>query len=134
MLCVGTEQLQRRALQREIIEKREKMELLTQFIDIFIHLDVYLNEIISQYGAWTYGILFAVIFVETGFVIMPFLPGDSLLFAAGALAALEGSVLNIWLMIILLMTAAILGKLIGHYPIVAAERSGALDGQVEKLL
>ena len=53
------------------------MELLTQFIDIFLHLDVYLNDIISQYGAWTYGILFAVIFVETGLVIMPFLPGDS---------------------------------------------------------
>jgi membrane-associated protein len=91
------------------------MELLTQFIDIFLHLDVYLNDIISQYGAWTYGILFAVIFVETGLVIMPFLPGDSLLFAAGALAALEGSVLNIWLMIVLLMAAAILGDTVNYW-------------------
>lgn len=91
------------------------MELLTQFIDIFIHLDVYLNDIISQYGSWTYGILFAVIFVETGLVIMPFLPGDSLLFAAGALAALEGSVLNIWLMIVLLMIAAILGDTVNYW-------------------
>ena len=91
------------------------MELLTQFIDIFLHLDVYLNDIISQYGAWTYGILFAVIFVETGLVIMPFLPGDSLLFAAGALAALEGSVLNIWLMIVLLMIAAILGDTVNYW-------------------
>jgi len=91
------------------------MELLTQFIDIFIHLDVYLNDIISQYGSWTYGILFAVIFVETGLIIMPFLPGDSLLFAAGALAALEGSVLNVWLMIVLLMTAAILGDTVNYW-------------------
>ena len=91
------------------------MELLTQFIDIFLHLDVYLNDIISQYGAWTYGILFAVIFVETGLVIMPFPPGDSLLFAAGALAALEGSVLNIWLMIVLLMIAAILGDTVNYW-------------------
>ncbi|MBT7073827.1 MAG: DedA family protein [Anaerolineae bacterium] len=91
------------------------MELLTQFIDIFIHLDVHLTEIISQYGPWTYGILFAIIFVETGLVIMPFLPGDSLLFAAGALAALEGSVLNIWLMIALLMAAAILGDTVNYW-------------------
>ena len=64
------------------------MELLTQFVDIFLHLDVHLSEIISQYGTWTYAILFAIIFVETGLVIMPFLPGDSLLFAAGAIAAI----------------------------------------------
>ncbi len=91
------------------------MELLTQFINIFLHLDVYLGDIISQYGAWTYGILFAVIFVETGLVIIPFLPGDSLLFAAGAIAAIGDSGLNIFLMVGLLMVAAILGDTANYW-------------------
>lgn len=86
-------------------------------IDLFLHLDVYLKDITTTYGAWTYGILFVVIFVETGLVVMPFLPGDSLLFAAGALAAL-GS-LNVWYLLGLLMVAAVLGDAvnysIGHY-------------------
>ncbi|MBE0671477.1 MAG: DedA family protein [Anaerolineales bacterium] len=86
-------------------------------IDIFLHLDEHLQTIIGQYGLWTYGILFLVIFVETGLVVMPFLPGDSLLFAAGTFAAL-GS-LNIWLLIGLLIAAAFLGDTanysIGHY-------------------
>jgi len=93
------------------------MEFITFLIDLFLHLDEHLQGIISQYGAWTYGILFAVIFVETGLVIMPFLPGDSLLFAAGTFAGL-GS-LNIWWLVGLLIVAAILGDTvnysIGHY-------------------
>lgn len=93
------------------------MEILTGLIDLFLHLDEYLAQIISDYGAWTYGILFIVIFVETGLVVMPFLPGDSLLFAAGTFAAL-GS-LNIWLLVGLLIAAAFLGDTvnysIGHY-------------------
>ncbi|MBK9926203.1 MAG: DedA family protein [Anaerolineales bacterium] len=93
------------------------MELLKSLIDLFLHLDEYLAKIILDYGAWTYGILFAVIFVETGLVVMPFLPGDSLLFAAGTFAAL-GS-LNIWLLIGLMIIAAVVGDAvnysIGHY-------------------
>lgn len=93
------------------------MEFLTNIIDLFLHLDEHLSRIILDYGAWTYGILFAVIFVETGLVVMPFLPGDSLLFAAGTFAAL-GS-LNVWLIVGLLFVAAVLGDAvnysIGHY-------------------
>ena len=63
------------------------MDLLAQFIDIVLHLDKHLAIMVQQYGLWIYGILFFIIFAETGFVVTPFLPGDSLLFVAGALAA-----------------------------------------------
>jgi len=93
------------------------MEFVSFLVDLFLHLDEHLASIISQYGTWTYGILFAVIFMETGFVVTPFLPGDSLLFAAGTFAAL-GS-LNIVGLVLMLMVAAILGDTvnysIGHY-------------------
>jgi len=93
------------------------MEVLKNLIDLFLHLDEYLAKIILDYGTWTYGILFVVIFVETGLVVMPFLPGDSLLFAAGTFAAL-GS-LNIWLLVGLMIIAAVVGDAvnysIGHY-------------------
>ena len=72
------------------------MELLTQFIDIVLHLDKHLAILVQQYGLWIYGILFFIIFAETGFVIFPFLPGDSLLFVAGALAAIGEGGMNIW--------------------------------------
>jgi hypothetical protein len=80
------------------------MEVVTFLIDLFLHLDEYLDTIITQYGAWTYGILFVVIFVETGLVIMPFLPGDSLLFAAGTFAAM-GS-LNVWYLAVIIWANA----------------------------
>jgi membrane-associated protein len=93
------------------------MELLRQAIDVFLHLDRYLGDLIKDYGLWTYAILFLIIFCETGLVVTPFLPGDSLLFAAGTFAAL-GS-LNIWFLVGLLMAAAVLGDTvnysIGHY-------------------
>ena len=90
------------------------MELITYLIDFVLHLDVHLGEIISQAGLWTYAILFAVIFLETGIVITPFLPGDSLLFAAGSLVALEGSPLNIVVLWALLAAAAILGDTVNY--------------------
>jgi len=93
------------------------MEWITYLINLFLHLDEALGGLIESYGAWTYGILFAVIFVETGLVVMPFLPGDSLLFMAGTFAAL-GS-LNVWYLLLLLMVAAVGGDAlnysIGHY-------------------
>lgn len=93
------------------------MEQIKFLIDLFLHLDEYMANIITQYGTWTYVILFAVIFVETGLVIMPFLPGDSLLFAAGTFAAIGA--MNIYYLIALLIVAAILGDTvnyaIGHY-------------------
>ena len=93
------------------------MEIIKSAIDLFLHLDEYLQDIILNYGAWTYGILFVVIFVETGLVVMPLLPGDSLLFAAGTFAAL-GS-FNVWGLIGLLAIAAVGGDAvnysIGHY-------------------
>jgi membrane-associated protein len=89
------------------------METIKFLIDLFLHLDTYLNQIISQYGAWTYGILFFVIFMETGFVVTPFLPGDSLLFAAGTFAALGA--LHIVPLVGLLMVAAVLGDTVNYW-------------------
>lgn len=93
------------------------MELLTYFIDIILHLDKHLAVLVAQYGPWIYAILFAIIFAETGFVVTPFLPGDSLLFVAGALAAVGG--MDIRLLVLTLSLAAVLGNsanyLIGRY-------------------
>lgn len=93
------------------------MALITEFIKIFIHLDKYLGTVIQNYGIWTNLILFIIVFCETGLVVTPFLPGDSLLFAAGTVAA-SGSLEVRWLLI-LLTTAAVVGDTvnysIGHF-------------------
>lgn len=91
------------------------MELIQTLIDFILHIDKHLVEIVSEYQTWTYLILFVIIFAETGFVVTPFLPGDSLLFAAGAIIARPESGLNIILMMILLVIAAILGDLVNYH-------------------
>lgn len=89
------------------------MELIKYFIDFFLHLDKHLNIIIQNYGAWTYGLLFLIVFCETGLVVTPILPGDSLLFAAGTFAAM-GSLKVEWLFI-LLAIAAIGGDTVNYW-------------------
>jgi membrane-associated protein len=93
------------------------VELLTTLIDIALHLDQHLQALVANYGAWIYLILFLIIFCETGLVVTPFLPGDSLLFVAGAVAAAGG--MNIHLLAVLLIIAAVLGDAVnyavGHY-------------------
>ncbi len=89
------------------------MEFIKSLIDILLHLDVHLDLVIRNYGFWTYGILFLIIFLETGLVVTPFLPGDSLLFAAGTFAAL-GSLDVMWL-IVLLSIAAVAGDTVNYW-------------------
>ena len=85
------------------------MEFLAQFVDIVLHVDKYLAALLAQYGTWIYAILFAIVFCETGLVVTPFLPGDSLLFVAGALAASSGGSFDIGMVIGVLLAAAVLG-------------------------
>jgi membrane-associated protein len=89
------------------------VDLLRTFIDLFVHLDQHLSRVISDYGTWTHLILFLIVFCETGLVVTPFLPGDSLLFAAGTFAALGA--LDLWLLVLLLIAAAILGDTVNYW-------------------
>ncbi|HMV46298.1 MAG TPA: DedA family protein [Blastocatellia bacterium] len=89
------------------------MELLKNFLDLILHIDKHLVELVSQYQSWTYGILFLIIFCETGLVVMPLLPGDSLLFAVGAIAS-KGD-LNVFLVVALLSIAAIIGDTVNYW-------------------
>jgi membrane-associated protein len=88
------------------------MEYIAHFVDLFLHLDKHLGELVKDYGTWTYLVLFVIVFCETGLVVTPILPGDSLLFAAGAIAAL-GS-LNPHLLVVLLTIAAVLGDAVNY--------------------
>ena len=88
------------------------MEYFAAFLDIVLHLDKHLAVLVEQYGVWVYAILFLIIFSETGFVVMPFLPGDSLLFVAGGLAALGG--MDIGILVATLIAAAALGNMVNY--------------------
>ena len=90
------------------------MDALKTLLDIFLHLDRHLHAIIESWGPWTYVLLFAIIFCETGLVVTPFLPGDSLLFAAGAMAALYPDSLSIVLLLVLLTVAAVVGDTVNY--------------------
>jgi membrane-associated protein len=89
------------------------VDLLRNFIDLFLHLDDHLSQVISQYGGWTHLILFLIVFAETGLVVTPFLPGDSLLFAAGTFAALGA--LDVRMVMFLLIIAAIIGDTVNYW-------------------
>jgi membrane-associated protein len=88
------------------------MESIQNLVDVFLHLDRHLGEMVRSYGGWTYAILFLIIFAETGLVVTPFLPGDSLLFAAGAIAA--GGAMNVFFLAALLIVAAIIGDSVNY--------------------
>ena len=90
------------------------MEIIKYLFDFIIHIDAHLAELVANYGIWIYAILFLIIFCETGLVVTPFLPGDSLLFVAGALASLGDNDINVHLMVLLLCAAAILGDLTNY--------------------
>jgi membrane-associated protein len=112
------------------------MELIGQFIDVFLHLDQHLNEWAVTLGPWLYALLFLIVFCETGLVVTPFLPGDSLLFAVGALASLDGSPIGLPQVALLLIVAAVLGDAvnysIGAYlgpAVFTSERSRLLNKQ-----
>jgi membrane-associated protein len=91
-----------------------RMEALQTVVDLFVHLDEHLRWLVEACGPWTYVILFLIIFAETGLVVTPFLPGDSLLFAAGALAALAPETLNVWVVVTTLTIAAIAGDTVNY--------------------
>jgi membrane-associated protein len=89
------------------------MDALLQLSDLFLHIDRHLDVVIAQYGPWAYGLLFAIVFAETGLVIAPFLPGDSLLFIAGAYCATEH--FNLWTLCIGLLIAAVAGNTVNYF-------------------
>ncbi|XHX67366.1 DedA family protein [Photorhabdus akhurstii] len=90
------------------------MDFAKFIIDFILHIDIHLAELVARYGHWVYGILFLILFCETGLVITPFLPGDSLLFVAGALAALDSNDLNVHLMVVLMIIAAVIGDAVNY--------------------
>ncbi len=95
------------------------MEIIQFLIDFILHIDKHMIELVQDYHLWTYAILFVIIFCETGLVVTPFLPGDSLLFVAGAITALPDMPLHIWWLVLIVFAAAVLGDscnyMIGHF-------------------
>jgi membrane-associated protein len=106
------------------------MDAILSLVDFILHVDVHLAELIAQYGGWTYGILTLIIFCETGLVVTPFLPGDSLLFAAGALAVT--TTLDVSVMFVLLTIAAVVGDAV-NYAIGAWVGTKLFDGRIPYL-
>jgi membrane-associated protein len=98
----------------DVVAATVGLSALTDLIDLFLHLDQHLNEWADTLGPWLYLVLFAIVFCETGLVVTPFLPGDSLLFAVGALAATEGSPLDVTLVLVLLLAAGVLGDAVNY--------------------
>ncbi|HBI08771.1 DedA family protein [Franconibacter pulveris 1160] len=90
------------------------MDAIRFIVDFILHIDVHLAELVAAYGVWVYAILFLILFCETGLVVTPFLPGDSLLFVAGTLSALPSNDLNVHLMVVLMVIAAILGDAVNY--------------------
>lgn len=90
------------------------MDFIHFIIDFILHIDAHLAELVAEYGIWVYGILFLILFCETGLIVTPFLPGDSLLFVAGAIASLPTNDLNVHLMVVLMIVAAILGDAVNY--------------------
>jgi len=90
------------------------METIKHFFDLFLHLDKTLVQVVHDYGTWTYLVLFLIVFTETGIIVFPFLPGDSLLFAAGALAARPETGLSVWVIMPLLIAAAFIGDNVNY--------------------
>jgi membrane-associated protein len=113
LACGDPTLLQQNPRFTERARRMEWMEWIKYLMDLFLHLDKHLGEVIKNYGTWTYAILFVIIFCETGLVVTPFLPGDSLLFAAGALAH-SGELNPVWLFL-LLSVAAILGDTVNYW-------------------
>lgn len=91
------------------------MQLLKEFLDLMLHLQDHLNTFTSHYGPLVYGLLFLIVFCETGLVVTPFLPGDSLLFAVGAISADPESGINVWIAAIVMLVAAILGDTVNYW-------------------
>ncbi|ACS86352.1 DedA family protein [Musicola paradisiaca] len=92
----------------------ELVQFIQFVIDFILHIDVHLAELVAQYGVWIYAILFLILFCETGLVVTPFLPGDSLLFVAGALAALPSNALDVHFMVVVMVVAAVLGDAVNY--------------------
>ncbi|EEI90934.1 SNARE-like domain protein [Sphingobacterium spiritivorum ATCC 33300] len=90
------------------------MDLIAQLFDFIRHIDRHMVDIVNDYQAWTYVILFVIIFAETGLVVTPFLPGDSVLFATGVILAKQESQLSVWIMLVLLIAAAVLGDFVNY--------------------
>lgn len=90
------------------------MDFIYLVIDFILHIDAHLAELVAEYGIWVYAILFLILFCETGLIVTPFLPGDSLLFVAGAIASLPTNDLNVHLMVAVMITAAIIGDAVNY--------------------